>query len=490
MSAEEFRAAGHRLIDTLADFYELLPRRPVTPGESVVELRRLLPPQPLPAQGRPAPELLEEITPLLLDHSLHNGHPRFFGYITSSAAPLGALADLLAAGINQNCGLRDLSPAANEIEMQTVQWLAELIGFPTPCGGIMVSGGNMANILAFLAARHARLGFDVRRDGVFPAAGRPRVYGSRETHTWIQKAADVSGLGTDAIRWIATDAEQRMDPAALAGTIRQDKEAGDLPLMVIGTAGNVSTGAIDPLGDIAAIARELGLWFHVDGAYGAPAACLPEAPEALKALALADSVALDPHKWLYAPIEAACTLVRDPGALREAFSFRPPYYRLGGEADAGGIDFFEHGLQNTRGFRALKVWLGLRQAGRRGCERQIRRDIDLARRLFDRARAAPELEPGTQHLSITTFRYRPADAQDTGPWQRYLDRLNRELLADLQRSGEVYLSNAVLGGRYFLRACVVNFRTRESDIDALVESVIRLGREADRRERQNLEMPD
>jgi glutamate/tyrosine decarboxylase-like PLP-dependent enzyme len=483
MSADEFRAAGHRLIDALADFYASLPARPVTRGESARELRALLPPQPLPAEGRSGAELLAEITPLLFDHSLHNGHPRFFGYITSSAAPLGALADLLAAGINQNCGLRDLAPLANEIEIETVRWLAELIGFPTPCGGLMVSGGNVANIVALLAARRARLDWDLRREGLVASPGRPRVYASRETHTWIQKAADVAGLGTDAIRWIATDTEQRMDTEDLTRALERDRAAGELPFMVVGTAGNVSTGAIDPLAEIAAIAKDHALWFHVDGAYGAPAACLPEAPGSLKALALADSVALDPHKWLYAPIEAACTLVRDPAALKNAFSFRPPYYRLGDADDEGGLDYFEHGLQNTRGFRALQVWLCLRQAGRRGYEARIREDIALAARLFAKAEAAPELEPGTRHLSIATLRYRPVDAGSSPAWQEYLNELNRMLLVELQEGGEAYLSNAVIGERYFLRACIVNFRTRASDVDALIEIVIRLGETIDARDR-------
>ena len=490
LGADEFREAGHRLVDALADFYQSLPARRVTPGETVRALRALLPPRPLPETGRPAAELLAEITPFLIEHSLHNGHPRFFGYITSSAAPLGALADLLAAGINQNCGLRDLSPAANEIEMQAVQWLAELVGYPTPCGGIMVSGGNMANILALLAARHAKLGPDMRRDGLRNVPGRPRIYASKGTHTWLQKAVDVAGLGTDAVRWIATDRDQRIETTSLAAAIARDREAGDLPFLLIGTAGNVSTGAVDALDELAVIAREHGLWFHVDGAYGAPAACLPEAPAVLRALADADSLALDPHKWLYAPIEVACTLVRDPDALRDAFSFRPPYYRLGDEADLGSVDYFEHGLQNTRGFRALKVWLGLQQAGRAGYVQQIRRNIELAARLAEIVRRTPGLEGGTQHLSIATFRYRPADAGDSPEWKAWLDELNRQLLVDLQRGGEAYLSNAVLdqdkgrvsglpspasGEGYFLRACIVNFRTRESDVDGLVASVLKLG---------------
>jgi len=483
MRTEEFRAAGHRLIDELADFYASLSERAVTSGESVAAIRELIRPEPLPQDGTAATELLAAITPVLFDHSLHNGHPRFFGYITSSAAPLGALADLLAAAINQNCGLRDLAPVANEIEIQSIRWLAELIGFPPHGGGIMVSGGNVANILGLLAARRARLPWDVRRDGVAAGTARPRVYGSRATHTWVEKAADVAGIGNRAIRWIDTDRDQRIDLESLRRAIEQDRRAGDLPFLVIGTAGNVSTGAVDPLAELAALAASERLWFHVDGAYGAPAACLPEAPESLRALALADSVALDPHKWLYAPIEAACTLVRDPEALRETFSYRPDYYRL--HDDTGGIDYFEHGLQNSRGFRALKVWLGLRQAGRRGFERQIRRDIDLARRLFGHAAAHPELEAGTCHLSIATFRFRPADAGPTDTWQDYLDRLNRELVAAIQEGGEAYVSNAIVDERYYLRACIVNFRTREADVDALIEITLRRGRELDRRLRRS-----
>jgi len=476
---EAFRVAGHRLIDALADFYASLPERRLTAGESAASIRELLPPQPLPLEGLPGQDLLAAITPLLFDHSLHNGHPRFLGYITSSAMPLGALADLLASGINQNCGLRDLSPLANEIERQAIAWLAELIGFPTPCGGIMVSGGNVANLLGFLAARKNRLPWDVRQLGLLQAPARPRVYASSETHTWIQKAADIAGLGTDAIRFVATDADQRMDLGALESAIRADRAAGDLPFLVVGTAGNVSTGAVDPLRDMSAIARAENLWLHVDGAYGAPAACLAEASDSLRALALADSVALDPHKWLYTPIEAACTLTRDPDALREAFSFRPPYYRPDDTGTDHGVDYFEHGLQNTRGFRALKVWLALRQAGRRGYEQRIRTDISLARRLHERAIAEPELEAGTHHLSITTFRYAPPGTIGADVDQDYVDRLNRRLLVELQTGGEAYVSNAVLGGHYFLRACIVNFRTTAADIDALVDLVIRRGRELD-----------
>lgn len=480
MAADEFRAAGHWLIEQLATHYESLGTRPVTRGEQAGAIRALLGGGNLPQEGAPALALLEQVVPLLRDHSLHNGHPRFFGYITSSAAPLGALADLLAAAINSNVAIWDIAPAASEIETQTVRWLAELVGFPAPCGGLMVSGGNMANFLGFMAARKSRVPWDIRQDGLYADPRRLTVYASRETHTWIEKAADVSGMGTSGIRWIGVDAGQRMRMDELEQRIKQDLDAGCLPFLVVGTAGSVSTGVVDPLPAIADICARYALWFHVDGAYGAPAAVLPEAPADLKALARADSVALDPHKWLYAPIEAACTLVRDPHALSNAFSYRPPYYHFEADSEEPGLDYYEHGLQNTRGFRALKVWLCLRHVGRAGYERMIRDDIALARRLHEALVAHEEFEAVTQHLSITTFRFRPPAAQPgNDAWRAYLDELNSRLVGALQKCGEAYVSNAVIAGQQCLRACIVNFRTRLADVEALPEIVARAGRRLD-----------
>ncbi len=365
---------------------------------------------------------------------------------------------------------------ASEIEGQTIRWIAELLGYPTDCGGLLVSGGNMANFVCFLAARQAKAGWDVRASGLAAGQARLRVYGSKETHTWIQKAADMAGLGTDSIRWIPTDAQLRMDTAALRAQIRQDLAAGDRPVLVIGTAGSVSTGAIDPLPEIAAICREYDLWFHVDGAYGGFAAALPDALPDLRALSAADSVAIDPHKWLYAPMEAGCALVRDPNTLREAFAYHPPYYHFGVEA----INYLDIGPQNSRGFRALKVWLALRQVGREGYVRMISDDIRLAQELYRRVADHPALQAFTQSLSITTFRYRPPDLRARSEAiETYLNHLNRELLTRLQNSGEAHVSNAVVNGQFALRACIVNFRTSLADIDALPSIVARIGAEVD-----------
>jgi len=435
----------------------------------------------LPAEGARPQDLLDQTATLLFDHSLFSAHPRFWGYIYSSAAPIGALGDLLAAAVNPNVGAWNLSPIASEIEAQTVRWIAELIGYPADCGGLLVSGGNMANFVPFLVARKAKTDWDASGEGLRAAAGRPlRVYCSAETHTWIHKAADLFGLGTDSIRWIGTDAELRMDTAELRRRIAEDRARGDLPFLVVGAAGSVSTGAIDPLPELAAIAREEGLWFHVDGAYGAIAAALDDASPDLRGLALADSVAVDPHKWLYMPLEAGCALVRDRRALPRTFSHRPPYYHFPEHEGEESINYFEHGMQNSRGFRALKVWLALRQVGRDGYVRMIADDIRLAKALYQIAAEHPELEAFTQGLSITTFRYVPRGlGPGTEQVEAYLNRLNTELLTRLQRSGEIFLTNAVIRGKFLLRACFVNFHSTFADVRALPEIVTRIGAEVD-----------
>lgn len=481
MRPDEFRTLGYKLIDQIAEFLASLPNRPVTTGEAPSKIRELIGGQSLPQEGTEANKLLQETAQLLFDHSLFNGHPRFWGYITSSAAPIGALADLLAATVNPNVGGWNLSPVASEIEKQTVRWIAEMIGYAPDCGGVLVSGGNMANFVGLLAARHARAGWNIRENGLRSEEGHLlRVYASSETHTWIQKAADMYGLGTDAVRWIETDAHLRMNASALRQQIQKDIQNGDQPFMVIGTAGSVSTGAIDPLPELAEICREHDLWFHVDGAYGAFAAVLPDAPSAFQGLKHADSIALDPHKWLYAPLEAGCTLVRDDEALRNAFRYRPAYYKFDEVGGEEPINYSEYGPQNSRGFRALKVWLGLRQVGRTGYERMIADDIELAHRLYQLVDLHPELEAVTHNLSITTFRYIPQHLEmSKEEADAYLNKLNTELLTRLQEGGEAFVSNAVVKGKYVLRACVVNFRTTLADIEALLEIVTRLGREVD-----------
>jgi len=479
IETERFRSIAHGLVDQVADLLAAVPNQPITRDPSPSAVRQALGlGGPLPEEGTDPAVLVERTAAQLREYSLFNAHPRFFGYITGPPAPIGMLGEFLAAAVNPNCGGWTLSPAASEIESETVRWIAELIGYPSDCGGLLVSGGNMANFVGFLAARAAKAGWNIREQGLTGDGHQMVVYTSAETHTWIQKATDLSGLGTAAIRWIPTGADLQMDLAALTGQIDADRSRGLTPFLVVGTAGSVSTGAVDPLPEIAAICREHGLWFHVDGAYGGFAAASPEAPARLGALSEADSVAVDPHKWLYAPLEAGCVLVRNAEALRAAFAYHPPYYHFAELA----TNYVDYGPQNSRGFRALKVWLALKQVGAAGYRRMISDDIRLSRLMAEVVRAHPELELVTQDLSITTFRYVPADlgaSAGSPDVESHLDALNRTLLDRVQRGGETFVSNAVVGGRYVLRACIVNFYTTEQDVRAVPGIIARLGRAID-----------
>ena len=477
MNKEEFKQMGYKLIDSIADFISNIDQKPVTTGETPQQIQQLLGTASLPEQGTNASALLERATELLMNHSLLNGHPKFMGYITSSAAPIGALADLLAATVNPNVGANILSPMATAIEKQTVRWLAELIGVSPSYGGVLVSGGNMANFTAFLAARTAKAPKNLKADGLAKAGADMVIYCPKTTHTWIEKAAVLFGHGMNAIRWIDTDANNKMNNDVLQQTIEADLQNGKKPFLVVGTAGDVSTGVVDDLKGIAAICKKYDLWFHIDGAYGIPAAVIPEQKELFAGIEDADSIALDPHKWLYSPLEAGCTLVKDPNHLIDTYSSHPVYYNFGNNDEALTQNFYEYGLQNSRGFRALKVWLMLQQVGRSGYIKMIDDDIQLSKLFFELADQHPELEAVTQNLSITTLRYVPLNfINNNEEAATYLNKLNETLLNNLQQGGEVFLSNAVIAGKYCLRGCIVNFRTSKKDIEEIIEIVVREGK--------------
>jgi len=470
---QEFENIGHKLIDTISHFNNTIVDKPVTKGEAPKEIKKLLGSKKFPQKGTSASELMTKASDLLMNHSLLNGHPKFMGYITASPAPIGALGDLLAATINPNVGAYILSPVATEIEKQTIQWLAEFIGVSSNYGGILVSGGNMANFTAFLAARTAKFPNNFKEEGMSNISQKMIVYCSKATHTWIEKAAVLFGQGTNSVRWIETDTNNKMEVKALTLAIQKDIEDGHKPFMVTGTAGDVSTGVVDNLEDIAAVCKSYDLWFHIDGAYGAPAAIIPELKEMFKGIKEADSIALDPHKWLYSPLEAGCTLVKNPNHLTDTYSSHPEYYNFSNqEAEQ---NFYEYGLQNSRGFRALKVWLMLQQVGRSGYVDMIREDISLAKLMFDKANEHPQLEAMTQNLSIATFRFVPADIHKIDDREAYLNQLNESLVNKLQQGGKAFLSNALIDKKYCLRGCIVNFRTSKKDIEEIIEIIVEEG---------------
>ncbi len=472
-----FRDMGYRLVDALSEFYEKIDTIPVTKGEGPSEIQAILGNQPLPADGLAPLETMNKALDLMTQHSLFNGHPKFLGYITSSPTQIGALADFLASGLNPNVGANILSPMATAIEKQTVRWLAELVGLPSTYGGVLVSGGNMANMTAFLAARTAKAPKILKEKGL-PNLDREMVfYCSKATHTWIEKTAVLFGHGLNAMRYIPTDNQNRMLSTVLLETIVKDLEEGKQPFLVVGNAGDVSTGATDNLADLAAICKQFDLWFHVDGAYGVPAACVPECNDLFSGLGDADSIAIDPHKWLYAPLEVGCTLIKDVNHLINAYSSHPVYYNFDSEEGEQMTNFYEYSLQNSRGFRALKVWMAVLQVGRKGYQNMISEDISVAKFLFAEAQKHPELEAVSQQLSITTLRYVPPIlAGENEKNMAVLNELNENLLNELQRSGEVFLSNAVIGQMYCLRACVVNYRTSYQDMTEIIDIILKTGR--------------
>jgi aromatic-L-amino-acid decarboxylase len=409
--------------------------------------------------------LTEHLRALALEQSVYSGHPGFLAYIVGAGTVPGAAADLVAAAVNPNLGGWRLSPGATEIELHLGRWLARECGLPAGAGGYALSGGAMANLVALKAARDAAAGAQVRREGV---RGLPplTLYASAEAHVVIVRAADVLGLGQDAVRTIAVDERLRMLPEALERAIAADLQAGARPAAVVATAGTTGSGAVDPLEPIAEIAERHGLWFHVDGAYGAPAMLAEDLRPLLAGIERADSIAVDPHKWLYAPVQVSFVLMRDTQRLADSFSTEASYTWLPDE-ERRGVDVSQLGPQFSRGFPALKVWLALLAHGRGAFARRISHDAELARYLGELVEEHPDFElmlPPS--LSICCFRYAPARLRDD---EQALDRLNERLMVAVQRDGRVYCSNAVLNGRFCLRACIVNFRTEAEHLELLLE---------------------
>jgi aromatic-L-amino-acid decarboxylase len=467
---DELRALGHRMVDDLLDYLRTVRERPVwrpIPPELRARFR-----VPVPRAPEGAERAYQDFRDHVLPHPMGNIHPRFWGWVIGTGTPLGALAEMLAAGMNPNMGGGDHVP--NQVEAQVLDWCKEMLGYPLAASGLLVSGGSMANLVGLAVARHARAGFDVRQKGVRDAAGPLTVYGSVETHSSVRKAVELLGLGSEALRLAPVTDEFEIDLAALEGMIAEDRLAGCRPICVVGNAGTVNTGALDDLGALAALCERERLWFHVDGAFGALAALVPEYRRRLAPMARADSLAFDLHKWMYVPFEAGCTLVRDAETHRRAFSLTPDYLAHAERGlAAGDLWFTDYGVQLTRGFRALKVWMSLKEHGLDKYGRLIGQNIEQARYLAGLVREAPDLElMAPVPLNIVCFRYRATGRGDTA-----LDGLNQELLIQLHEQGIAVPSNALLGGRFALRVAIVNHRSRLDDFDLLVREVRRIGAE-------------
>jgi glutamate/tyrosine decarboxylase-like PLP-dependent enzyme len=457
LTPEEFRALAERVVEIATGLLTDLPAARAFPQTSGAEVSAAFG-APLPEEGM-GPAALDALARVIA--LSRPPSPRFFGYVLGSGEPVAALADLLASVLNQNVTAWRSAPAAVTVERVVVGWLAEAIGCPG-FSGSLTGGGSSANLMALVMAREARA--PANAEGVQPGGV---LYASSEVHMSIPRAAALLGLGHAGVHPIPVDGSFRMDVEALERAIREDLAAGRTPIAVVASAGTVNTGAIDPLGSIAEVARRHGLWMHVDGAYGALAALA--VPEAFRGIELADSLSLDAHKWLYQPLDCGCLLYREPSAAQEAFSHTGDYTRSLLEDPVERFAFFEESLELSRRFRALKVWLSLRYHGVRAFRESIRTDLALANRLASAVDARPELERlAPVELSAVCFRHRGGGTRSDAD----LDRWNEELLLRVVRRGRVFLSNATLRDRFALRACLVNHRSTEADVDAVVAEVL------------------
>ena len=503
VSAEELRALAGLFNELAADYIsepEALPVFQETSAERVAGLfKRELPSESvgLEALARDCAEVLR--------HSRQNGHPRMFGYVASPAAPAGAYATLLASALNSNVTSWRSAPSATALEKTVVRWLAEMIGYASrgvneACGGLLTSGGSMANLNALFVAHRtkareltegdgAREGSrDPSRAGLWGAGAPMTLYASDQIHLSIPKAADVLGLGRDNVRVVPSDSDFKIDVRALREMVEADERRGLRPFCVVASAGTVSTGAVDPLREVARVARDNSLWFHVDGAYGALAASAETKRTLFEGLDEADSVSLDPHKWLYTPLDCGCLVYREPERARAAFAgTEEGYIKVFEQTAEEAHAFWDYGVELSRPFRALKVWAILCYYGARRVTASIAEDCSLAEYTAERVRASEEFEllaPVT--LGICCFRYAPAslrrelegaDDDESERVNLQLDELNARVMRRVQRGGEAYLSNAVLRGRFALRASITNFRTTRRDIDLTLEAVRRAAHE-------------
>ena len=458
---ESVRQMGHRMVDDmvnmLAGLREAPTWQPLPPAE-----RQALRSGELPAGPTDLDEVYREFQTLIQPYGSGNAHPRFMGWVQGGGNPVGMLAELLAAATNPNLGGRDHAPI--EVERKVIRWAAQMLGFPADASGVLVTGTSMANLIAVLVARTRALGTTVRQDGL---QGRPLVaYTSVEAHNCVARAMDMAGLGSQALRLIGLDAQHRMDMGALQTAIAQDRAAGLQPFLLVGSAGTVDTGAVDDLPALAALARAEGLWFHADAAYGALAMLSPAQRPLVQGLSEADSVAFDFHKWAQVPYDAGCIVVRDAALHAATFASQPAYLQRSARGLAGNLPWpTDFGPDLSRGFRALKVWMTLKTYGTDKLGAVVARNCALARQLaaqVDAHVALERLAPVT--LNVVCFRVR-GEGSD-------LDALNADIAADVQESGVAVLSTTRIHGVLALRAALVNHRTREEDVQMLLDAVL------------------
>lgn len=470
---DEFRTLAHRMVDdSLEHIRTLGDRAPWTPMPSAT--RATLTGASLPVEGQGEAAAYAEFAEHVLPYTNGNRHPRFWGWIQGNGTPLGMMADMLAAGMNAH--LAGLDQAPKLVELKVIEWLASLMGFPKDSSGVLMSGGTMANLVGLAVARHAKAGFDIRKEGLH-GAPRLAVYASSEVHSWAQKAVELFGMGSASLRRVPATAELRMDVAALSAMIAADRAAGLRPICVIGTAGTVNSGAMDDLNAIADICRRESLWMHVDGAFGALAALSPALKPLVAGMERADSVAFDLHKWGYLPYEIACVLVKDRVVHEAAFSLTPSYLTDEGRGViAGGLPFADRGPELTRNFKALKVWLSFKAHGVRTIANVIEQNVAQAREFGARVAQLPDAVLSAPiSLNIVCFRFAPSTMSTDEQ-----DAYNKEILLRVQESGLAIISGSRISGRYVMRVACSNHRSTWDDYEALLVGLSRIAGEVRR----------
>jgi aromatic-L-amino-acid decarboxylase len=471
---EAARALGHRILDDALDYVQTLRDRPVwqhAPQHVKAHFEG-----PPPVDAEPSEEVYQEYVQYILPHQIGNSHPRFWGWVAGTGTVMGMFAELLAAATDAVSGAFSYA-SNNYVEMQVLDWCKTLLGYPATASGLLTSGCSASNLIGLAVARRAKAGFDLRSKGMQGAPQQMTIYCSEEAHSSIQKAVELLGFGNDSLRRVPVNESMQIDLVALRSAIKNDRESGLLPVCVVGVAGTTNTGAIDDLQGLADICGENGLWFHIDGAFGAWAAIAPKSKHLVAGLETADSLAFDLHKWMYLTYPIGCVLVRNADEHRRAFSLTPTYLAHGeGERGLTGVDvpwLADYGFELSRGFHALKAWMTLKEHGIAKYGRLIQQNIDQAHYLARLVEAAPALELALPvSLNVVCFRYTRPNLNNAS-----LDLLNKQIEIELQERGIAVPSVVSIRGRSYLHIAITNHRTRREDLNALVQEVIHLGNE-------------
>ena len=466
---EHMKALGHRMLDDMFEYLRTIRDRAAWKKPSQYAINSLQ--QPLPELPQDPSDVYEDFFTQVLPYNVNNIHPRFWAWVQGGGTPFGMLADMLASGMNANVSIGDHAPMY--VEQQVIDWSKKMMGFPETASGLLVSGASLANITALVVARN-HFNADIRKKGLQTVSSQLIVYGSSETHNCVLKGVEVIGIGSDNFRKVPVDEQYRIRVDLLKEMIAADRAAGHLPFCIIGNAGTVNTGSIDALDDLAAIAKAEGCWFHVDGAFGAIPKLLPEFEDRLKGIELADSMAFDFHKWLYVNYEVACVLIRDKSLHRAAFTTNVNYLVQHERGTSAGPEAFSnYGMELSRGFKALKVWMSVKEHGMQQYRDLVRQNLRQTQYLTGLINLEPQLELMAEvPLNIVCFRFNPGGLDvDT------LNRINKEMLMRLHEEGIAIPSYTILNNQYVIRVANTNHRSRLEDFDLLVKEVLRIGRE-------------